>query len=181
MNKGNSALKMILTLVVIAAVIALAMSYVNRLTAPIIEQNAKDKLNQSLSEVLKADEYTVLSENDEAVVYGAIKEGQQIGVCVVNSAKGYGGDIKVMSGILNDGTVSKIEILEMSETPGLGANAGNEKFKAQYEGKSENIGVSKTNPGKTDILAISGATITSKAVTEAVNDAIVIAKQWGDK
>ncbi len=177
MAKGNSALKMILTLIVIACVIALAMSYVNSLTAPIIEKNAADKLNRSLAEVLPADSYEVLQEGD-ATVYSATKDGKQIGVCIVNSAKGYGGDIKVLSGILNDGSVNKIEILEMSETPGLGANAKNDSFKEQYVGKSGSIGVNKTNKSETEILAISGATITSKAVTEAVNGALEIAKQW---
>ena len=114
----------------------------------------------------------------DATVYSATKDGKQIGVCIVNSAKGYGGDIKVLSGILNDGSVNKIEILEMSETPGLGANAKNDSFKEQYVGKSGSIGVNKTNKSETEILAISGATITSKAVTEAVNGALEIAKQW---
>lgn len=177
MAKENSSLKMIVTLVVIACVIALAMSYVNSLTAPIIEKNAADKLNRSLAEVLPADSYEVLSE-EGATVYSAIKDGEQIGVCIVNVAKGYGGDIKVLSGILNDGSVNKIEILEMSETPGLGANAKNDSFKEQYVGKSGSIGVNKTNKSETEILAISGATITSKAVTEAVNNALEIAKQW---
>ena len=180
MAKDTSALKMIVTLVVIACLIALAMSYVNGLTAPIIEKNAADKLNRSLAEVLPADSYEVVEEGD-ATVYSAQKDGKQIGVCVVNSAKGYGGDIKVLSGILNDGSVNKVEILEMSETPGLGANAKNDGFKAQYEGKSGSIGVSKTHETDTEILAISGATITSKAVTEAVNEALELAKKWGGK
>lgn len=180
MAKENSALKMIITLVVIACVIALAMSYVNGLTAPIIQKNAETKLNNSLAEVLPADSYEVLQEGD-ATVYSATKDGKQIGVCIVNSAKGYGGDIKVLSGILNDGTVNKVEILEMSETPGLGANAKNESFKAQFEGRSGTIGVSKTEKSETEILAISGATITSKAVTEAVNNAIEISAKWRDK
>lgn len=181
MNKECSSLKMILTLVVIAAVIALAMSYVNGLTAPIIEKNAIEKLNNSLAEVLPADEYSLLNEDENATVYAAIKEGKRVGVCVVNFTKGYGGDIKVLSGILNDGTVNKIEILEMSETPGLGANASNAGFKAQYEKKSGVIGVSKTSKSDKEIQAISGATVTSKAVTQAVNNALEIAKQWGDK
>lgn len=180
MANENSALKMIVTLVVIACVIALAMSYVNGLTAPVIEKNAQEKLDNSLAEVLPADSYEILQEGDTAV-YGALKDGKQIGVCVVNYVKGYGGDIKVLSGILSDGTVNKIEILEMSETPGLGANAGTDEFKTQYQGKNGFIGVSKTGASDTEILAISGATITSKAVTEAVNNAIEIAKQWGDK
>ena len=180
MAKENSALKMIVTLVIIACVIALAMSYVNGLTAPVIHKNAETKLNNSLSEVLPADSYEVL-EDSEATVYGAKKDGEQIGVCVVNYAKGYGGDIKVMCGILNDGTVNKVEILEMSETPGLGANAKNESFKEQFKGRSGIIGVSKTEKSNTEILAISGATITSKAVTEAVNSAIEIAAKWRDK
>lgn len=180
MAKENSALRMIVTLVVIACVIALAMSYVNGITLPVIEKNAQEKLDKSLAEVLPADSYEIVDEG-EATVYSAQKDGQQIGVCVVNSVKGYGGDVKVLSGVLNNGTVNKIEILEMSETPGLGANATNAEFKAQYEGKSGEIGVSKTSKSDTEILAISGATITSKAVTEAVNNALEIAEQWGDK
>lgn len=179
MAKGNSSLKMIVTLVVIACIIALAMSYVNGLTAPIIEANAQKALNDSLAVVLPADSYDIV--NEEPAVYKAVKDGEKIGVCVVNSVKGYGGDIKVMCGILNDGTVNKVEILEMSETPGLGANAGNESFRSQFEGKNGVIGVSKTGKSDTEILAISGATITSKAVTDAVNSAIETAKQWRDK
>lgn len=181
MTKENSSIRMIVTLVVIACVIALAMSYVNGLTAPIIEKNAQERLNNSLAEVLPADNYEILEETETVTVYGAKKGDETVGVCVVNSAKGYGGDVKVMSGILSDGTVNKIEILEMSETPGLGANAKNDDFKAQYEGKSGIIGVSKIRKSDTEILAISGATVTSRAVTVAVNEAIEIAKQWGDK
>lgn len=181
MAKENSSLKMIVTLVVIAVVIAFAMSYVNKLTAPVIEQNAKDRLNAALAEIIPADNYNVLHEDETATVYEAVKDGERAGVLVVNSAKGYGGDIKVMSGILNDGTISKIDILEMSETPGLGANASKESFKSQYEGRSGNIGVSKTSKTSSDILAISGATVTSKAVTQAVNHALEMAKQWGGK
>ena len=181
MAKENSAVRMILTLVIIASVIAAAMSFINKLTAPIIEKNGQEALNKSLAVVLPADSYEVLSENENAFVYGAKKDGVTIGVCVVNSAKGYGGDIRIMSGILSSGVVNKIEILDMSETAGLGANAKKDSYKSQYEGKRGVIGVSKTQKNETEILAISGATITSKAVTEAVNEAIEIAKQWGDK
>ena len=177
MANENSSLRMTVTLVVIAAVIALAMSYVNTLTAPVIAENAEKALNESLAIVLPAESYELVCE--EPAVYKAVKGNEQIGVCVVNYAKGYGGDIKILSGISNDGSVNKIEILEMSETPGLGANAKNDSFKGQYEGKSGVLGVSKTNKSNTEILAISGATITSKAVTEPVNAAFETAKQWG--
>lgn len=181
MAKENSSLKMIITLVIITALIALAMSYVNTLTAPIIEKNAQEKLDKSLSEVLPADEYTVLEESETHTVYEAKKAGERTGILVINSAKGYGGDIEVMTGILNDGSISKVEILSMSETPGLGANAGNDSFKEQFVGRSGKIGVNKTESTDKEIKALSGATITSKAVTDAVNDAITIAEQWRDK
>ena len=181
MAKENSSLKLIITLVVITVVIALAMSYVNGVTLPIIEKNAQNRLNESLKKVLPADEYTILQEDETATVYDAKKDGERVGILVVNFSKGYGGDIEVMTGVLNDGTISKIDILNNNETPGLGAKADTDDFKAQYSGGSGEIGVNKVSGTDSEIHAITGATVTSKAVTEAVNEAIKIAEQWRDK
>ena len=91
-------------------------------------------------------------------------------VLVLTSKEGYGGDISFSMGIDKDGTVNGISILSISETAGLGMNA--EKIlKPQFAGKKvPNFSVTKT-PATSDnqIDAISGATITSKAVTNAVN------------
>jgi electron transport complex protein RnfG len=84
---------------------------------------------------------------------------------------GFSGDIEMLTGIAADGTISGITILTMNETPGLGANATNPEFKDQYQGLSatEEVAVSKTGVSGNEIQAMTGATITSKAVTDGVN------------
>ncbi len=91
-------------------------------------------------------------------------------VLVVTNHEGYGGDIQFSVGIANDGTVNGISILAISETPGLGMEA--EKIlKPQYAGKNvTQFSVTKTGAVSDEqIDAISGATITSNAVTNGVN------------
>ena len=95
-------------------------------------------------------------------------------VITTTSSKGYGGNIQISVGIANDGTVTGMEILSIGETAGLGMNADTPEFKAQYADKSvDAFEVTKTGASEDyEIDAISGATITSNAVTNAVNSAI---------
>jgi electron transport complex protein RnfG len=98
--------------------------------------------------------------------------GATIGYVVSTTSKdGYGGNITISTGISADGTLKGIEILEISETAGLGARAKEDSFKAQYKGKKvERFKVTKKGKSAdNEIDAISGATITSNAVTNAVN------------
>lgn len=103
--------------------------------------------------------------------------GQPLGYCITaTSSKGYGGDITVMIGISRDkGTVLGISILSLDETPGLGMKSTEETFYGQYS-KENYIGlfnVTKTGAkAENEIDAISGATKTSRAVTDAVNAAV---------
>lgn len=101
-------------------------------------------------------------------------EGGEAGYVVTTTDKeGYGGDIQVTVGITSDGTVSGISILSISETAGLGMKADEPKFYGQYEGKqTEKFVVSKDGGDGEPIDALSGATITSRAVTGAVNAAL---------
>lgn len=167
--KENSAIRMILTLVVIAVCVAGIMSAVNSVTAPVIAENAVKELNAALAEVIDADSFERVAESEKGELYSAKKGGEEVGACVVWFTPGYGGDIKVLTGVSNSLEVTGVRILEHSETPGLGANADNASFKEQFGGKKKGIGVKKNSPGENDIQAISGATITSRAVTEAVN------------
>jgi len=88
--------------------------------------------------------------------------------------EGYGGEIQLVVGISNDGEVTGIDIIKHSETPGLGAKADEDEFKSNFEGKpTTTLSVVKGNATSDDeIVAIGGATITSSAVTGAVNEAI---------
>lgn len=96
----------------------------------------------------------------------------------VITANGYGGDIKVSLGISIDGTVTGMEILSINETAGLGMKAAESKFKNQFKDKNVNqFAYTKTGAvEENEIDAISGATITTKAVTEAVNAGICFTK-----
>lgn len=91
-------------------------------------------------------------------------------VLVVTTHEGYGGDIQFSMGITNDGTTNGISILAIAETPGLGMEA-DKILKPQYSGKNvTQFSVTKTGAVSDEqIDAISGATITSNAVTNGVN------------
>ncbi|MCQ2462682.1 MAG: FMN-binding protein, partial [Clostridia bacterium] len=91
-------------------------------------------------------------------------------------AGGYGGDVSVMTGRDAEGKITKIEILACNdETPGLGQNSKTPKFKDQYSGLEGEIEVIKNaQPVGSQIQAITSATITSKAVTSAVNQTLDI-------
>lgn len=98
-------------------------------------------------------------------------DGSVLGyVLVVTNHEGYGGDIQFTMGIANDGTTNGISILSIAETPGLGMEAES-VLKPQYAGKNvAQFSVTKTGAASEEqIDAISGATITSNAVTNGVN------------
>ena len=105
------------------------------------------------------------------------KKGEEtIGAVVtVVTHEGYGGDIKISVGILNDGTVKGIEMLEISETAGLGMKSTEPEFKDQFKDKKVPAFKYTKQGAKADeeIDALSGATITTNAVTNGVNGAVV--------
>lgn len=99
-------------------------------------------------------------------------EGTVLGyVLTITSGEGYGGDIQFTMGVQLDGTVNGISFLSISETAGLGMNADTDEFKGQYAGKLvDAFAVTKTGASaENEIDAISGATVTSNAVTNGVN------------
>jgi len=116
---------------------------------------------------------------DEVV---AAKAGSDVVGYVVTTTTnaGYGGNIQVSVGIAADGTVKGIEMLSIAETAGLGMNATTPEFKGQYADKLvDSFVVNKAGASAdNEISAISGATITSNAVTGAVNTAIEYFKNY---
>lgn len=116
------------------------------------------------------DEVVAAKTNDEIIGY----------IFTTTTSEGYGGDIQISVGIANDGTVTGVEILSISETAGLGMNADTPEFKAQYADKKvDAFAVTKTGAAAdNEIDAISGATITSNAVTNAVNTSVACFQEW---
>lgn len=101
--------------------------------------------------------------------------GNMIGYLITStSSESYGGDVQIAVGITADGTLTGIGFLSISDTPGLGMNAKEPAFKDQFMGKkAETLEVTKTGASaENQIQSISGATITSSAVTNATNAAV---------
>ena len=98
--------------------------------------------------------------------------GETLGYAInLTTSEGYGGDITFSMGVQADGTLNGISILTISETAGLGMNATKDEFKGQFKEKqADAFEVTKAGASKeNEINAISGATITSNAVTQGVN------------
>ena len=101
--------------------------------------------------------------------------GETLGYAInLTTSEGYGGDITFSMGVREDGTLNGISILTISETAGLGMNATKDEFKNQFQDKqAESFEVTKTGAAADNqINAISGATITSDAVTKGVNSGL---------
>lgn len=136
---------------------------------------AEEELRDT-NQFLQENGYTCVVES----VSGAEKDSELLGyVMKVTTPEGYGGDITISMGLRKDGTVTGVEMLSINETAGLGMKAKEPAFHNQYSDKRvEEFEVTKTGEsGEQMIDAISGATITSRAVTGAVNTGIAFYKQ----
>ena len=106
-------------------------------------------------------------------VYDASDGEKTVGTVVnIISKDGYGGDIQLAVGVDTENRVTGVAILSINETAGLGMNAERDLV-PQYPGKNGRLKVTKDGG---EIEAISGATITSRAVTNAVSAALYIAE-----
>ncbi len=164
-----------LTLFVICFVATALLGLTNNVTAPIIEKLAIEteiKSRQVVFAEAKSFGEAEILEDGTSVVAALDDAGNTIGHVVVNTTKGYGGDISVMTGVDSEGKVTGVNILSHAETAGLGAKAAEQDFRDRFVGHIFGITVSKDKAGDNSIDAITGATITSRAVVDAVNAAI---------
>lgn len=120
-----------------------------------------------------SEEKTVNYDGKDIPYYEALDgEGNVIGYVFSTTSKSYGGDISCMVGVsCETDKITGVELISINDTPGLGMKAKNKDFLDQYIDMGGNIGVNKNQQTDTEIKAITSATITSKAVTAAVNDA----------
>lgn len=166
------------TLFAVTAVTGLILGFVQYFTEQAILKTEIAAKNEALQNVMPAAnkfESIEAVADDEFVtdIQKALDDSGLVGWCISISSKGYGGPVGFVVGITKDGTVKAINILSHSETPGLGAKSTEPEFYEQFNDKSklplQVVKGSAENPE--DIAAISGATITSTAVTTGVNAA----------
>lgn len=161
-------------LLAICIIIPLALSITNKVTVKKIAELEAANSKKNMQSLIDADNFEEC-ENGEITYYAAINGGEIAAYIFTESSKGYGGDVSVMTAIKPDGTVAGVAILDVSgETPGLGQNAAKESFFSQYIGLKKGVSVLKNGAKaeNNEVDAVTGATITSTAVTRAVNKAL---------
>lgn len=161
-------------LLAICIIIPLALSITNKVTVKKIAELEAANSKKNMQSLIDADNFEEC-ENGEVTYYAAINGGETAAYIFTESSKGYGGDVSVMTAIKPDGTVAGVAILDVSgETPGLGQNAAKESFFSQYIGLKKGVSVLKNGAKaeNNEVDAVTGATITSTAVTRAVNKAL---------
>ena len=161
-KSGNTAayvLRLTLTLFVITAVVAGLLGFVNYMTADTIAAQTAQKAEAARRQVLEAEYYEPMDVPEGSGVTEAYRAGEP-GYVVRVSPNGFGGAIDMMVGISADGTVTGVAIVSQSETASLGANC--------------TLAVSKDGG---EIDALTGATVTSRAVTQGVNTALAFVKE----
>ena len=191
MNDTKAMIKNALILFAITLVAGVLLGIVYQVTkAPIAYQEklAQDKANQSVFaqagafEDISLDEATAAEEAAEhsGATIESVKEakdssGSGLGYVIQVKSKGYGDFITYTVGITNEGSVNGISIISIAETPGLGMNA-EKVIVPQFADKAATtfsvVKNGQLSDASTQIEAISGATVTSRAVTEGVNAAV---------
>ncbi len=175
-NTARTALIVGLKLLLICAVVAGVVSFVYSVTIDAYNQNLENEIRKSISTIFDASEADVIDYTSDSVedsdikaFYTVTKNGETVGYCVNVIGKGFGGEISLMVGYHADGTIRGVSVVSHSETAGVGEKAMKEEYLKQYTGLSGMITVSKGTG--TDVTAISGATISSKAINAAMNRA----------
>ena len=192
---SSESIKNTFSLLIITLVAGLLLGLVYEITKnPIAKEQQKAKEEAYKEVFIDADSFEEIvldgqsnrefkKQGWDAVIDEAMKvfdkDKNEIGyVLTVTDHEGYGGDIQFAMGVRSDGTLNGISFLSLSETAGLGMKATEEEFYGQYAGKNvEFFSVTKTEASSdNEIDALSGATITSNAMTKAVNSAVVYYK-----
>lgn len=169
------------TLFAIATVVGILLALVNSVTKKPIEDYALKKKSEAIAkvmpdaegdpEVLTIPESFENAKDIKEVALARDADGQILGYCVTTGTNGNDGEIQLMVGIDVNRAVTKVSILSQKETMYTNKQEG---FVAQYDGRSGEIGVTKGDADDLNVQAISGATISSKAINKGVNSALAV-------
>lgn len=188
-KKQSGMASLVIVLACICLVSAAILGLVNKVTVGPIQANTEKTVQESLRTVMPIDgDYEDVTDQYSGdpvtvdvtgvsvpvkAVYKAADEGY---VVETMSPNGFGGALDMMAGVDNDGNVTGIAIISHAETSGLGSKSTDPEWQAQFKGVNGTIGVTKDGY---QINAITGSTITSRAVCDGVNAAIAVVETLG--
>jgi Na+-translocating ferredoxin:NAD+ oxidoreductase subunit G len=181
----SSITNMMISLTAISIVMSASLGFVYIKTKGPIEKAKEQKVTDAIALVVPPfnnDPVKEMINIDGCILYPARKDGNLAGVAVKSSSpKGFGGAIYIMVGFLPDGTIQNISVLDQKETPGLGTKMTEPKFKDQFKGKNPDKYKLMVKKDGGDVDAITASTITSKAFSDAVQNAYNAFKKGGLK
>jgi len=188
----RSIIKPAIALLVICLVVSASLAFTYAVTKDKIEERSKLNAENARKEVLAdADSFERVENIEKSInknpelglvkeVYKGVKDETPVGYVFMVVTKGYGGDMNVTVGINNNGEITGVKIGDNSETPGLGLRVTDDSFLSQFIGFVPSGPLQTVKRAKTkneEIEAISSATISSRAVTKAVQAAVDMASQ----
>ena len=187
----KESLKLGIILLLIAAVSGIILAGVNFYTAPVIAQKELETTLESYKEIYgdKADDFEKYDPAEVAKIqekhpqianiFIAKKNGEEVGYGINFYANGFGGKMQNAVGFLKDDTMAGFRNIQNSETPGFGSQITEEPFFSSFVDKSiaGPLTGTEAGSGENEIMSISGATVSSKAVLGALNDVIEIYHQ----
>ncbi len=180
-KKESTFITMTLSLLIITLIAGISLGFINDITkGPKAKAKLERKVN-ALKQVLPEFNNDVVNEvksmklenvKDSTEIYNGFMDGKNTGTAIVGSSeKGFSGLIKIMVGFKPDGSINNISVLEQKETPGLGTKIKDDKFLKQYRDKDPSTFNLKAKKDGGEIDALTGATITTRAFSEAAQQA----------
>jgi electron transport complex protein RnfG len=188
-------LKLGIILMLYATAACVGLAFVYSATKTVIEQRSLGDLETALKELFPdADSFGDLKDAIQSpnpsvsfdTQYEVLREGSVIGAAITATGSSYGGPATVLVGVDAGGKISGVKILDLSDTPGLGANAASPgyfvdkpagiTFYGQFAGKSVNDPFEVNG----DVIAITASTISSRSITTIVQAAGTAGKAWLD-
>ena len=160
----NDFIMPICVLTIICLVITALLALTNSATQSVIENASRERAEAARAEIISEAEGFELMEVEGLPdsVEEVYRTTNDCGYVFMLSTMGYGGEMKLILGMDNDGKIISVKTLEHSETKGMGSKTTEEPFRSQFVGKDENL---------EGVDMVSGATISSTAYLEAVRDA----------
>jgi len=190
-KKESTITNMLLTLFVVTLVASTALGYIYELTKEPIAAAKLAKKTNAIRQVVPdfdnspfEDAYAIFMAGDSIRLYPAKMNGELVGTAIETfSNSGFSGNIKIMVGMLPDGLINNIAVLEHKETPGLGDKMEKKKssWSNQFNGKNPESWSLKVTKDGGKVDAITAATISSRAYCEAVQNAHEAYKRGGKK
>jgi Na+-translocating ferredoxin:NAD+ oxidoreductase subunit G len=170
-ENNDSVFKIAMNLAITCLIAGIIIAGTFTITEPSAHAQRIKAKNDAMKELVKDAESFKAIEGKEGW-YAALKGDHVIAYVVPAEGKGYAGAIQMLAGVTPDGKLIDYKILKHAETPGLGDKAAEPKFRKQFAGKApQDLEVVKV-PTDKNIQALTGATITSRAVTKGVREAV---------